>query len=365
MIPRALVSVIVLGLMLATGCGGGGQSPSSSPASSSPAPQTVTILGESLVLRGDAVSEPRNPVVKVLDVYGFDDKGQKIAYVEGKDWVVSNGGISRSSASRIPDFANYTYAASDSGRFEFVESPRNPPLIIAYDVYVDYLSSAPDEAIQPVGASKPYRRVLCLGDSITAGADTISQYYFNTDADSYCGLLRAFLGSSAQVENFSAVGGVLASVQPDLQQYIDDQPQLVFIAYGMNDHLSGAAGLPAFQSLLNTTVGTLTKSGIDVILIGFLQQNTDWILEDPTQTVAYNQAIQDVAHAYGVPFVDVYDAFNRAEPESELIERLTGDFMHHPNNYGQRIYFSLLLPYFLSRAVMASTVDDYVLGTNP
>jgi len=324
------------------------------------------IHGEALVLRGQIISTLRSQAVGILDVYGYNDTGQKIVYAEGSDWVYENGGIRRTPESRIPDFAKYTVNASSTGKFTFVESPRNPPLIIGYDVYVDYLSPDAMEVIPSLNPGKSYQRVTCLGDSIAVGAHTISQFYFNSDANSYCGLLRGFLGKSAQVKEYSVIDGELSGVQPKLQQYISEHPQLVIIAFGMNDHVfQGATGLSAFRLLLDQTVAELQSAGIAVILVGFFQQNPDWVLEDPAQTVAYNEAIGDVALSHSVPFIDAYNAFNRVQPESELIERLTGDFMHHPNNYGQRIYFSLLLPYFLSNSVIASSVEDYVPGTYP
>lgn len=351
--PRIILSLVLL-LASLQGCGGG------------EGPGPTTIRGEALVLRGDNVAGLRNPITSVLEVYGYDASGQKVVYMEGNDWVLSSGGISRAPNSRIPDFSTYAYESiNSSGQFQFTENPRNPSLIIGYDVYVDYLSSSPDETIQPTASAKSYQHVLCLGDSIAAGADTIYQYYFGSDADSYCGLLRSFIGSSGQVQNFSQVGGVLASVTPDLQQYIDERPEVVLIAFGMNDHLEGAAALPTFRATLDDDVNRLQQAGIAVILVGFLQQNVKWVLEDPAETVAYNQAIQAVATSRSVPFIDVYDEFAKAEPASETIDRLTGDFIHHPNNYGQRIYFSLLLPYFITAPVQGSTVEAYVLGTNP
>lgn len=77
-------------------------------------------------------------------------------------------------------------------------------------------------------------------------------------------------------------------------------------------------------------------------------------------TEAYNLAIQRVAIRTKVPFIDVAEAFNRSSPQKMLIESLTGDFMHHPNNYGHRIYFSLLLPHVLDKAVKASSIPAYV-----
>jgi lysophospholipase L1-like esterase len=158
------------------------------------------------------------------------------------------------------------------------------------------------------------------------------------------------------VDNQSVVGGTLAAVMPDLPQYLSAQPQLVIIAFGMNDHMEGVAGLAAFRTTLETAVSDVEAAGADVLLVGFLQQNPQWVLEDPTQTAAYNQAIADVATEHGVPFVDPRPAF----AGDDYVARLLGDYMHHPNDYGQRLYFSLLLPYLLSASIPASSVESYV-----
>lgn len=61
-----------------------------------------------------------------------------------------------------------------------------------------------------------------------------------------------------------------------------------------------------------------------------------------------------------MPFIDNRSAFDRTAPDGNPIEARTGDFMHHPNNFGHRIYFSMLLPYFLAAPVMASTVPNFI-----
>jgi lysophospholipase L1-like esterase len=356
-VNRRQTLVAVAAALTLAGCGGGSDAPNIPP---TPAPiaQKLTVRGEAMVLHGDTPATLRHVPAGILAVYGYDDTGRRIDYAQGADWTFANGEILRTSNSRIPDFDSYAYTAINAaGQFAFMENPRNPPLTINYIVYVDYASTVPDRTIEARG--KTYQRVMCVGDSITAGADTVSAFYFNSDADSFCGLLRSY--TSAHVDNFSVVGGTLAAAVPDLPQDLtQSQPQVVVIAFGMNDHMAGAAGLPAFRTLLDQIVTSLTDKGIDVILVGFLRQNTLWVLEDPTQTAAYNQAIADAAAAHGVPFVDTYTAFNAAEPAAETIERLTADFMHHPNQFGQRIYFSALLPYFLSQPVLASSVGEYV-----
>jgi len=149
-------------------------------------------------------------------------------------------------------------------------------------------------------------------------------------------------------------------VLPDLPALTANRPQLVVLAFGMNDHTRGVAGLDAFEADLTSAVRSLQTAGSGVILLGFFQQNTRWVREDTVQTAAYNAAIARVALRQAVPFVDVRNAFERSAPDGNVIEARTGDFMHHPNSYGHRVYFSLLLPHVLATSVWASEVPDAV-----
>lgn len=349
--------VVLLFAVFVSACGGGDQASTSDGISLSQS----EVVGESMVLYGQAVSPLLRPLLLVRSVWGVDSQGQRIDFLKDQDWTASAKGISRTPNSRIPDFSNYSVLLNSDGKFSFSSDPRNPPVIIPYQVYVDYLSASPEIEIIPAQNASPPRKVVCLGDSISAGAHTISSYFKNEDSDSYCGLLRTFLGSSAQVSNPSVPGGTLKQVLPILPDIIKSQPDLLIIEFGMNDHVfSASQGLGTFESDLENSVRSALDAGIKVILFGFFQQNARWELEDPIMTEAYNLAIQRVAIRTKAPFIDVAEAFNRSSPQKMLIESLTGDFMHHPNNYGHRIYFSLLLPHVLDKAVKASSIPAYV-----
>ena len=58
------------------------------------------------------------------------------------------------------------------------------------------------------------------------------------------------------------------------------------------------------------------------------------------------------------------NAFERSAPDGNVIEARTGDFIHHPNSYGHRVYFSPLLPHVRAAPVWASAVPDSVDLTN-
>lgn len=314
------------------------------------------------MMTGAAAVTLAQPVSQISAVYTYGANGQRIDYSQGADWVVAGNGIARTAGSRIPDFANYTYAKTNGEKFDFAGDPRNPPLTINYNVYIDYTSTAADKTVKATPLAKRDGTVLCAGDSIAHGAHTVASYYQNSDWQSWCGLLRKNLAGQASVVNAAIDGAILKGFADNIDTWLASDPDTVILAFGMNDHVNGATYLPTFGQQLDATLDRLAAENVQVILVGFFQQNERWNMEDPAQTAAFNQAIRSEAQARGLPFVDPYAAFAKATPGSEQFYHLTADFMHHPNLYGQRIYYSLLIPYFLATDRPASQVPDYAIG---
>lgn len=349
-------------LLAVGGCDGGTQAnpPVVNPTPTPTPPPTVAIRGEARMLSGTAPVSLLHRAARVRAVYSFGTDGRRIDYAAA-DYVATETGIARTPGSRIPDYGTYSYGRSVGDRFDFVADPRNPPLTINHAVYVDYDGLTSDRLVRAVAPMAATGKVLCLGDSIAAGAHTVAQFYSGNDSQSWCGLIRKFLGPAATVENVSVPGAVVGGVLGQLDDLVARRADTVVIAYGMNDHTSGAAEPAQFRTDLDTVVGRLKAEGARVILVGFFQRNPLYALEDPARTAAFNEAIRLVAQGRGVPFVDVQAAFPKAAPAgAESFTHLTADFLHHPNIYGQRIYFSLIVPHFLKRDMWASEIEDYV-----
>lgn len=101
-----------------------------------------------------------------------------------------------------------------------------------------------------------------------------------------------------------------------------------------------------------------------MILIGFLQQNMKWDLEEPIYpeaTLKYNEIIEKIAKNYNAPFIDIYNQFQEISQRKDLIEDLTVDWMHHPTDFGHKVYFSMLLPYFIKEVMSSNSVANWVL----
>jgi len=334
-----------------------------------PAPQTpppiIEVIGESRMLNGVAPVTLTHTVDKVLSVYSFDDRGQKISYDENTDWVRSGNGIARTSQSRIPDFSKYDYKRTVGNRFSFSSEPRNPPLTINFNVYVDYTSQQGEKIVTRQPMSKESKSILCLGDSISAGAHTIESFYKDNDSQSWCGLLRSTLAPDIVVRNEGVPGGALNTIARNLPTYIAIPGDTVVLAFGMNDHVfEPEGGVATFSKDLVDVVSAFRTRGSNVILVGFFQKNELWDLEDPAKTLSYNNAIETVSKNLNVPFIDIYKVYEdlRINQQPQFFH-LTADFIHHPNIYGQRIYYSLLIPYFLRSDTKDSQIKHYVRGS--
>ncbi len=348
-------------LIVLAGCGGsdGPTAPSGPTPTASPTPapvQGLAINGESRMLSGTQAVQLWRPVTAIRAVYSFDNTGNRVDYAAGTDWLADGNTIRRTAGSRIPDFGSYRYVSNPDGTFSFNSEPRNPPLTINYNVYVDYQSSLSDKMVAATPVRSSIRSIKCIGDSITAGAHTVQNFYFTNDSQSWCALLRNQLKISGENQGVPGTG-----IGADIDSLTADHPDVVLIAFGMNDHTAGDAFLPSFKTQLDTAVKTVKSKNLSPILVGFFQQNKRYDQEHPHDTAAYNDAIREVATANGIPFVDIAPVFEKAALGAEPFRNLTADFLHHPNIYGQRLYFSAIIPYLLSANTLASDMPDYVI----
>ena len=353
-----------LGLALAlaglAACGTDGNSDRGSPDA---VVQTTAISGESRMLSGTQGQPLMHPVSAVQSVYSYGSDGTRVEYSEGVDFVVEGDTIRRTANSSMPDYASYSFTRNPDGLFSFTSDPRNPPRTIQLATYIDYRAAIAPPVVAAKELPRTPTNVVCLGDSITHAADTVAFFFRDSADDGWCAHLSQFMAERGTVTLPAEKFGFLRDVAPTVIDSLSPDIDTVILAFGMNDQLAGEDGQPAFRDLLRTTVRDLRKSGRNVILVGFFQQNKLWDLEQPADTLLYNETIEVVASSQGVPFVDMYTAMREAAPASQpVFEHVTGDFLHHPNNYGQKIYFSQIVPYFLRGNTRSDKIPNYIPG---
>tara|TARA_B100000795_G_scaffold254639_1_gene225685 strand:+ start:701 stop:958 length:258 start_codon:yes stop_codon:yes gene_type:complete len=82
-------------------------------------------------------------------------------------------------------------------------------------------------------------------------------------------------------------------------------------------------------------------------------------MEKSAQTLAYNVILNQIADDYEIPFIDILSVFNSLDRKG--IENLTGDWMHHPNDFGHKVYYSQLVPYLFDEKKLGDiTLNDFL-----
>lgn len=340
-------------------------------------PDKVDVCGETFALSEVNTKSFLYQPIRIVRVYRYDETGQIIEYESDKDYEVDyiNGTICRTKESGIPDYTDHNVVYNEDGTFSFSSIPRNPELNIEYQILVDYTTvlfpwqvvkpkSGVDRTVAKLKSGEDVKVLLC-GDSIAAGAQTTGLYYFDDHVQStFLGYLDSFIedcyGVNCDAVLFGEEGVSFQYMMEHLDEIAEEEPDVVMVEFGMNDHIvDGAMSLQdGFKSGLAFCVEMLQNKDIEVILIGFFQQNDKWEKENMEATCVYNTLIEEVATAYKVPFIDIGKKWKSINGRKNMIEDMTSDYMHHPTDFGHKIYFSEIVPYFLNRNMR--TIQNYI-----
>lgn len=312
-------------------------------------------------------------------VYGKDVEGNEVQFTEGVDYVIDyeRGTIRRTNNSSVPNYSEHN-VVYNSGKFTRVNDPENynPGDNRKFQVKVDYdyyVSEKELEVIENNSAclSESVRNkilndeditIALYGDSIGAGADTNGDGIFLNYLDE---TLEQYYDINVETQNFSSGVRSKDLLAEDLQSIIDMKPDVLMIEFGMNDHC-GADGnteerVTAYKNDIENAVNVLKENNIDVILIGFFQQNMTWDVENMEATGLYNEALKDIADRNNIYFADVYSVFEKVGNVKPLSRDVMADFIHHPNEWGHKLYLTSIIDVFNINGEMRPVdLPDYV-----
>ncbi len=331
---------------------------------------TKSEQGETLVLVDLLPKRLLHTPEEVRSVYSVDSAGNVTEYTEGTDYFVDyeRGTIRRTDSSAIPNYSEH-HVMYDSGKFSLICDPENhnPESNRSYQIYVDYAYRVSEKELEAIENGSSYLSdavrskvlngesitIALCGDSIGAGADTNGQDIFLN----YLGeTLERYYGVDVRAEQLSAEGGNRDHLLESLPQIIELHPDVVMIEFGMEDHCDADASaeenINRYKSDMESAVDALQENGIDVILIGFPQQNMTWEEESVEATKLYNEALKDVAGRKNVYFADVYDIFDRVGEIKPISRDVMADYIHHPTEWGHKLYYTSIIEAFNFRGDM-------------
>ncbi len=316
-----------------------------------------TMRGESLLFidRGDGIArasllfEPTEPIV-LASATG------DIAYEGGLDYTVDAraGVLSRTAASRIP-FATLAelYPADDP--FVLIadgdEFHRQQTVATYEHKRGAWAGSVPrlasielSRTLNRLAASQPL--TLCVtGDSISEGYNASSVTgappYQPPYADLVAAGLEQVYRSRVTLQNFAISGWTADHGVADLSRVAEAKPDLVIVAFGMND--AGYADAPDYGANIDAIMKGVRASAPDAefVLVAPMLPNPRWDYPVMERFAAYRGALARLCGA-GAALADVTALW------SDLLVRksvhdLSGNGINHPNDFGHRLYAQVIL----------------------
>jgi acyl-CoA thioesterase-1 len=308
---------------------------------------TTTMHRESVVFiaRDDGVAEasllfPPETVLSVTNTAG------DVAYGEGTDYLVDRqtGRMIRPPASRMPEVR----------REMIVVDPARTHRRLVAVTYTHAAGLWTAHARSPAGVLSRVRQRLHRREPLTIclTGDSISEGY---DASGFRGVapyqpafgpliasgLEQIYGGSVQLHNLAAAGWTAADALWDTARVAAVKPDLVIVAFGMNDACYAKADefVANVSNLLQGIRDGLP--GIEFVVVSPMLPTPEctWVVH--SRFDEYRAALADLI-GDEVVFADVTglwtDLVARKNPHD-----LSGNGLNHPNDFGHRLYTQTIL----------------------
>ena len=153
--------------------------------------------------------------------------------------------------------------------------------------------------------------------------------------------LQAYYGSPITLKNHAIPGWSATGGLKDLPNLLKDKPDLVFIAYGMND--IGGNNAPAYGTNVKAIIDQIHQEfpQTEIILLSTSIGNPEWALTPPERFPIYRDQLKAL-EGPGCAFVDITAVWEELLKHKTYWD-ITGNGVNHPNDFGHRIYAEMIL----------------------
>ncbi|MDR3622409.1 MAG: SGNH/GDSL hydrolase family protein [Paludisphaera borealis] len=153
--------------------------------------------------------------------------------------------------------------------------------------------------------------------------------------------LERSYGSKVALHNLAVGGWSSGQGAADLDRVLKLNPDLVVIAYGMND--VNRRDPEGFKAVIKGMLVRIKQANPDaeVVLIATMTGNPDWFATPAEMFPAYRDALKTL-EGPGVVLADLTAVWRRLLQRKRHFD-LTGNGVNHPNDYGHRVYTQTLL----------------------
>jgi len=311
--------------------------------------RSMTMYRESVMFIGrDGSSMEATLLFRPEAILAVNSAGADIAYTEGIDYRIDRheGRITRTPGSRMPWVPSEGVAAADG------ELTHNRTVVVSYthtgDRWQGFVPASRRSQLprftRRLEAREPL--TICLaGDSISEGYDA-SGFHRLPPYQSPFGTLVASgaeraVRSHIQFHNFGTAGWTAADALWDTERISAVKPDLVIVAFGMNDATYADA-----DEYVGNVSGILTRVRAEVAHTEFIlvspmlpTPECDWLVH--SRFAEYRNALARLA-GDGVALADVTTLWTAVAARKNPHD-LSGNGWNHPNDFGHRIYAQTIL----------------------
>jgi lysophospholipase L1-like esterase len=281
-------------------------------------------------------------------VLAVTSAAEDVAYVEGSDYVIDReaGRIVRPAESRMPWVTPEAIAAADGAL------THERTVAVTY-THGERLWTSPVPAY--AGARLPrvtrllQRReplTICLtGDSISEGYDSSGFHGIPPYQSAFGRLVAAGLtqrcGGAVELHNVATAGWTAADAVFDTERIAASKPDLVIIAFGMND--ASYANAAEYSANVTGIIRRVRDEVADVefVVVSPMLPTPECTWVNHERFEQYREALTDMA-ADGVALADVMTLW-RAIVARKNPHDLSGNGLNHPNDFGHRVYAQTIL----------------------
>ncbi|MGV3606755.1 MAG: SGNH/GDSL hydrolase family protein [Planctomycetaceae bacterium] len=336
--------------------------------------KSSVIHGESLIFfraeeKGPAVGKLLYKPSKILAVKSADGKQ---TFVEGKDfrWDDAAGGLVALSESKVPVLTQDELYPLPGQPRSLPHKAGDPKRHVLFDnahwfhdqqVEVTYQTEEKTgELFSPNStrgslpktmkrlAEKQSLTIGVSGDSISHGYNASAFTHASPDQPPYSNLVAGELarrfGSSVQLHNRAISGWATTNGINDADKLIEAKPNLIIIAYGMND--VGRRNPKLFEEEISKLVGKFQAAlpESEIILVSTMLGNENWTHSPREMFPKYREVLFAQAKE-GVAVADMTTLWEKLLSKKRDFD-LTGNGVNHPNDFGHRLYAQIVLELF-------------------
>lgn len=183
------------------------------------------------------------------------------------------------------------------------------------------------------------------GDSISTGLDASEKVWAEPRQAGFAELVAAALQSRSRGEvrltNRAVAGWSVSNGVADLPELLRSDPDLVIVAYGMND--VGRRDPSWFQQQTRELIEGIraAKSECEIVLVAPMLGNREWVHTPREMFGPYRDALRELTGP-GIVLADMTEVWTRLLERKHDLD-LTGNGLNHPNDFGHRLYAQAIL----------------------